>query len=455
MKHRTGFQGDFVGNPVSGFFQPFDSDSLEMVFESLSDAVAVLEFPGAMVLWANSKARQAGMAEGERLNLSQTPTTGFKRLAIGIGGRTRYFEAALFPCSKPVKSDPSSNFFLILSGRQRSRERDIVSRVTRYCFEDVIGESPAIKNCLRLCRKAAAGDLTVLLTGESGTGKELFAQSIHSGSSRRPGPFVAINCGAIPRDLIESELFGHERGAFTGAFAARPGRFELASVGTIFLDEIGEMPLAMQVRLLRVLQERELTRVGGQKPMKVDIRVVAATNRDLADLVSEGRFRQDLYFRLKVFHVVIPPLRERREDIADLARRFLDRISPSGGPAGFSEKFLKALGAYEWPGNVRELENVIEVEASLCEGKVISHFPDYLTLKSCAICVIPGLGSPESGPIPSEADPFGGTATLSDIERAAFERIFRQNGGRQSVVCATLGISRATFYRKIKELGLK
>lgn len=460
----------------------FDSVSMKGVLEALSEAVAVIDLTGGKVAWSNSMARRAGIFSGETLVLPRSMHSGFKRIAIGIGGRTRYFEASMVPCAPPVEDGTGTpgaqrtgeTCFLILSGRQRARERELVSRVTRYCFEDIIGQSPAIENCLRLCRKAAASDLTVLLAGESGTGKELFAQSIHSGSSRREGPFVAINCGAIPRDLIESELFGHERGAFTGAAATRPGRFELASGGTIFLDEIGEMPLSMQIRLLRVLQEREVVRVGGQKSLKVDIRVIAATNRDLVEMVADGRFRQDLFFRLKVLTVAVPPLRERLDDIGALARRFLDRISSRGGPTGFSGDFIKSLKAYDWPGNVRELENLVEVEASLCDGPMITHVPDYLRLRGFAVGqVTPDSGkgvSPESckgagGPVfgttencpPDFSSPPEGSppVKLSDLEREAFEKTWKLSHGRQAEVCRSLGISRATFYRKLKEYGLK
>jgi DNA-binding NtrC family response regulator len=241
-------------------------------------------------------------------------------------------------------------------------------------FDRIIGASKAMKDVFALLRRLVVSDVTVLVYGESGTGKELIAQAIHYNSARKDGPFVSINCAAIPENLLESELFGHERGAFTGAIAQKPGRFELANGGTIFLDEIGEMPAALQAKLLRVLQERVIERVGGTRPLSVDLRVVAATNRRLQQEVDEGRFREDLYFRLNVVPVMLPPLRDRLEDIELLAHHFVRVYNQKFQRhlKGFTQEAMELLKAYAWPGNVRELENSIQRAIILSSGESIS-----------------------------------------------------------------------------------
>src|ERR1700748_3015997 len=228
--------------------------------------------------------------------------------------------------------------------------------------DEIIGSSAALQKVLSLVSKVAPTDPTVLITGETGTGKELIARSIHRQSERSSRALVCVNCAAVPRDLIASELFGHEKGSFTGALQRRLGRFELAGGGTIFLDEVGELPLGTQIALLRVLQEREFDRVGGQHPIRVDVRVIAATNRDLTEAVATGTFRQDLFYRLNVFPLEVPPLRERQEDIALLVEYFIDRYARKAGKTfrRVSKRTLDRLQSYQWPGNVRELQNVIE-----------------------------------------------------------------------------------------------
>jgi transcriptional regulator with GAF, ATPase, and Fis domain len=235
-------------------------------------------------------------------------------------------------------------------------------------FDEIVGRSPKLAIVLDNVRRVAPTDATVLITGETGTGKELFARAIHSASGREAKPLIKVNCAALPAGLVESELFGHERGAFSGAIARRIGRFELAHGGTIFLDEIGELTLDVQTKLLRVLQEHEFDRVGGQKPIKVDVRVIAATNRDLEKCVREGTFRQDLYYRLNVFPIVLPPLRERREDIPLLVRFLMTRFRARLGKRldRVDEPSMQRMLNYAWPGNVRELENVLERAAILC-----------------------------------------------------------------------------------------
>src|SRR5260370_1150740 len=241
-------------------------------------------------------------------------------------------------------------------------------------FEDIVGTSPALKNVLSRISKVAPSDSTVLITGETGTGKELVARAIHRRSDRASRPFVSMNCAAIPRDLIASELFGHEKGAFTGATQQRLGRFELANGGTIFLDEVGELPAETQIALLRVLQEHEFERVGGSRRIRADVRVIAATNRDLQAAISAGSFRSDLFYRLNVFPIEIPSLRERREDIPLLVEYFIDRYARKAGKniKRVNKKTLELLQLYPWPGNIRELQNVIERSVILCESDIFS-----------------------------------------------------------------------------------
>ena len=250
--------------------------------------------------------------------------------------------------------------------------RDEVDRVSM--FEEIVGTSPALQAVLSRATKVAAADLTVLLTGETGTGKELVARAIHRRSNRSSRAFVSVNCAAIPRDLIASDLFGHEKGAFTGATQQRLGRFELANGGTLFLDEVGELPAETQIALLRVLQEHEFERVGGTRRIRADVRVIAATNRDLPAAINDGSFRSDLFYRLNVFPIDIPPLRERREDISLLVEYFIDRYARKAGKniTSVDKKTLRLLESYAWPGNIRELQNVIERSMILCESEVFS-----------------------------------------------------------------------------------
>ncbi len=249
-------------------------------------------------------------------------------------------------------------------------------------FDEIIGHSPVIKTLLTQVQRVAMTDVSVLIQGESGTGKELIARAIHSASPRKNNPLIKVNCAALPSGLVESELFGHEKGAFTGAIAKRIGRFELANGGTLFLDEIGEIPLEVQVKLLRVLQEREFERVGGQTPIKVDVRIIAATNRNLLHEVSEKNFREDLFYRLNVFPLTTPPLRERLDDIPQLVHFMIEKFAPKIGKKleGMSAKSMQRLKAYGWPGNIRELENVIERAIILADGSVLDVDPEQLSI---------------------------------------------------------------------------
>jgi len=298
-------------------------------------------------------------------------------------------------------------------------------------------QSAAMRKVLDLARRVAQVDTTVLITGESGVGKERVARVIHDESARTAGPFVAINCGAVPETLLESELFGHARGAFTGATQDRPGLFEAANHGTLLLDEIGEVTPAMQVKLLRVLQEREVRRVGENKGRPVDVRVLAATNRDLVEEIRAARFRQDLYYRLRVVELRVPPLRERRDDVLPLARTFLAATAERAGRKGLSLSSAAAhqLLRYDWPGNVRELENAVERATVLAAGDRIE--VDDLPDEVRAIAV-PTAGSP---------------CSLAEVERKHILAVLQASDGNRAKAAATLGIGAATLYRKLKEYG--
>jgi transcriptional regulator with GAF, ATPase, and Fis domain len=313
-----------------------------------------------------------------------------------------------------------------------------------WMFEEIVGTSPALKSVLLRISKVAQSDSTVLITGETGTGKELVARAIHRRSNRASRAFVSVNCAAIPRDLIASELFGHEKGAFTGANQLRLGKFELASGGTLFLDEVGELPTETQIALLRVLQEHEFERVGGSRPIRTDVRVIAATNRDLHAATSVGSFRRDLFYRLDVFPVEIPPLRERQEDVVLLVEYFIDRYARKAGKniRRVGKKTLQLLQSYPWPGNIRELQNVIERSVILCETDVFSIDESWLPL-----------------PLPATESerPFELHRRLEAQEKNMIEDALQGSGGRVSGptgAAAKLGIPRSTLESKIRSLKI-
>ncbi len=307
----------------------------------------------------------------------------------------------------------------------------------------LIGRGPALLKVIHMVNQIAPMKSTVLLSGESGVGKELVAEAIHHQSPRKGKPFVKLNCGALPEGLIESELFGHEKGAFTGAIQQRKGRFELADGGTFFLDEISEMPPATQVKFLRVLQEGEFERVGGSQTQRADVRIIAATNLDLEAAVTAGRFRKDLFYRLNVIHLTIPPLRERVEDISLLALHFMDRfcLENNRPTMGFSPAAMAALKSYSWPGNVRELQNVVERAVALCEGNMVdlTDLPDEIRRHSPADDQI--------------ILPVG--ASLEEIERLAILQTLKKTGWDKELTARLLGIGLATLYRRLKEMEVK
>jgi two-component system, NtrC family, nitrogen regulation response regulator GlnG len=347
--------------------------------------------------------------------------------------------------------------------REVARLRQIVEEP--FDLGGIVGGSPAMQQIFKAVGKVAGTDLTVLLRGESGTGKELIARAVHENSRRKGRPFVPVNCAAIPRELLESELFGHEKGAFTGAISARRGRFEQAEGGTIFLDEVGDMDLSLQTKLLRVLQERRIERLGGEGSIPVDVRIVAATNQDLESAVTRRAFREDLFYRLNVVSIHLPPLRDRREDIPALVTHFLtvfgqEQHTP---PKMVSPEAMELMLAFGWPGNVRELENVVKRASALATTSLIlpDHLPDTLR---------PSAGAQEAG---SRSDTFptewirGELARLqgrmdgrlhdhfvASLERPLLELILRRAGGNQVKAADLLGINRNTLRKRIKELGI-
>jgi transcriptional regulator with GAF, ATPase, and Fis domain len=326
--------------------------------------------------------------------------------------------------------------------RENLALRDEVDRVSM--FEEIVGTSPALQAALSLAIKVAATDSTVLITGETGTGKELVARAIHRGSDRSSRAFVSVNCAAIPRDLIASELFGHEKGAFTGATQQRLGRFELANGGTIFLDEVGELPVETQIALLRVLQEHEFERVGGTGRIPSDVRVIAATNRDLQAAISAGSFRNDLFYRLHVFPIEVPSLRERKEDIPLLVEYFIDRYARKAGKniRRVAKKTLELLQSYPWPGNIRELQNVIERSVILCDSETFSIDESWLPLQLSATESKPDIELPRR----LEAEEKN---IIEEALKASQGRVYGPEGA-----AAKLGIPRSTLESRIRSLKI-
>lgn len=313
--------------------------------------------------------------------------------------------------------------------------------------ERIVGRTPAMLDIYKTIGKVAKTDATILITGETGTGKELVAEVIHQNSLYRNGPLVKVACASLPETLLESELFGHEKGSFTSAYTQRKGRFELANKGTIFLDEIGEMTLGTQKKLLRVLQEREFERVGGSTPIKVDVRVVAATNKRLADEVSKGNFRDDLYYRLNVISIHMPPLRERKEDIPLLVEHFLNkhRFNPTSPPAKISEDALEVLMRHDWPGNVRELENTIERAVVLSQGAVITS--QHLLLSPMTEKKFVDIQQKVKSKVPMKD-------IIAEVEKQLILEALEQAQGNRSQAAKILGIYRRLLYAKLKEYDI-
>ena len=353
----------------------------------------------------------------------------------------------------------------VLEMRRQASELTRLEEQTRRRFElgvEIIGTTPAMQEIFKTIGRVAPTDATVLIQGESGTGKELIARAIHSHSPRWSAPFVALNCSAVPRDLLESELFGHERGAFTGASERRVGRFETAAGGTLFLDEIGDMPIELQVKLLRVLQEREFSRLGGTQVIKADVRIIAATNQSLERAVREQRFREDLFFRLKVVPIAVPPLRERRGDIPALIRHFLQKINAEMGTdiTGVAPDAEDILIRHPWPGNVRELENCLLRAAVLAPGRTLTAADLALSSEAAPPPLAGSLADTLRNAVanlvndPNRPGRDLHAAVVAAVERPLIELVLEQTGGNQLRAAELLGINRNTLRKKITALGI-
>lgn len=346
----------------------------------------------------------------------------------------------------------------------------IIKQTDKY---NIIGESQGIRGVFDIVGKAAAVDSTVMVFGESGTGKELIARALHENSARRDKPFMAVNCGAIPHELLESELFGYEKGAFTGATNTRIGRVELANGGTIFLDEIGDMPIALQVKILRVLAEREIDRLGGTKPVKIDVRFITATHRNLEEAIKEGKFREDLYYRLNIIPLVIPPLRDRKSDIPLLALHFLNKCSENQGkqPKTISDEAMQMLVNYSWPGNIRELGNFIERMVVLSVGSIINprDLPEKV-LGEVPRESLPPIEEPEYGQTPSEMlrnglqqsffmglpeDGMNLKSAVEEFEKGLILEALEKTNWVKNKAAGLLQLNRTTLVEKLKKMNIK
>ncbi|MDC0611144.1 sigma 54-interacting transcriptional regulator [Vibrio sp.] len=439
----------------------------QTILETLNEGVIVFDRQG-IIQNANRYARQIFSnfnligkhidrdLQPEDITLLESPACNDKEVVFNIPAHLS------ISCLISVIGAPNGN--KVISLKENQRIRDITRRVmgvgATYTFERIIGNSPRLKSIIDKAKKASLSDSTVLITGESGTGKELFAQALHNHSNRHAGPFIAVNCGAIPRDLVQSELFGYTDGAYTGSRkGGASGKFELADGGTLFLDEIGEMPLEAQTSLLRVLQEGEVMRIGAAKPIKIDVRIIAATNCNLIKAVDQSSFRRDLYYRLNVISLQIPPLRERAEDICDLVEFFasrlcnnLKKIRPT-----FSHQVQSLLRSYQWPGNVRELENTVERLINLNSGLEISQadLPDEIAFQSINNKVINPTGIETPIPEKNKATYESTPISLEGNEKQHIITLLKANNGNVRQTAEVLRVSRNCLYGKLKKWQIK
>jgi len=431
------------------------NDNYKRIFDSISDAIVVVDSRG-LIKDINSKAKKLLSTDvnnviernvEEVLGFSPVVLKGNKgtrgqEFVIDLKeGRSKYHIEKVIPilnnngvvdgCANIINKDK----------KQEYTNDDNITKNVKFTFKDIIGNSKEIKEVIEVARIAAENCYNVLITGKSGTGKELFAQAIHNASSRAKGPFIAINCGAIPGNLVESELFGYEGGAFTGAVRrGQAGKFELASGGTILLDEIGEMPKGLQIKLLRVVQEKQIMRIGGRKVIPVDVRIIAATNKDLVKEVEQDNFREDLYWRLNVIDIYIPPLIERKGDISLLFEHFLKKHSERQSIEYIiDKKTLNILQKYHWPGNVRELENVVQRILAFTESNVIlpEHLPKYITSNHSKLKI------------------FDKNQSLKSVEKEVIMNAVNRSNGNLTMTAKQLGFSRSTLYNKLKKYNIK
>ncbi len=450
------------------------NNRLNNIFLTVSDGVAVVDSRGA-ITQVNPVAEKILAKTAESINGSPIKDY-FERYApvremLATGKVFADLEAIIkagagvthcLASGKPIKDDQGNITGGVIFINPINKIKNLINRFSgahaTFTFEDIIGNGRFVRKAIELSSLAAGNDSNVLLSGESGTGKEMFAQAIHNKSTRRNGPFVAMNCGAIPRDLIGSELFGYVEGAFTGAYkGGRPGKFELASGGSLFLDEIGDMPLEQQVSLLRVLQDKTITRIGGDNAVVVDVRIICATNKNLQQEVARGNFRQDLYYRLNVITINLPPLREHREDIPLMFDVFIEKVCRKLG-VGIPQappEVIARLQQYDWPGNVRELQNMVERMVDITAGQAIGleHLPEeMLAANTGAIWQTETILGSKLAKISDERRKI--KDLLADKEREEIFTLLSKNNGNVSLVARDLGISRASLYRKLKKLDV-
>jgi two-component system response regulator AtoC len=373
-------------------------------------------------------------AKGQQPGIEVVIVTAYASIPTAI---TAMKEGAYDYIEKPFCPERAELLVKKLAEHQELVEENLSLRQKledHYRFENIITKSAKMQRVIEVIKVVAKSNATVLITGESGTGKELVARAIHSQSNRHSKPFIAVSCAALPESLLESELFGHEKGSFTGAYAQKKGKFEFAEGGTLFLDEIGEMSANIQVHLLRVLEEKEFTRVGGNEPIKVDVRVISATNKDLRKAIEKQEFREDLYYRLNVVNIELPPLRERKEDVPLLAQHFLNKLASENRKeiGGFSPEAIEFLLDYDWPGNVRELENAIERAVILAKDSLITI--DDLPQENLSL----GYSTASK-------------KSIKEVEKEHILNVLRKTGDNYSEAARILGISRMTLYNKAKE----
>ena len=367
-------------------------------------------------------------------------------LAIHVGSQNFHCIVSATPINSFEDNLMGMVVVLKKASVMRCLAQDMVGVTSHFTFSDIISKSPNMDHCIELAKLASEVDSRVFIEGESGTGKEMISQAIHNASTFRKGPFIAVNCGAIPYDLIESEMFGYEEGAFTGARrGGKPGKFELAEGGTLFLDEIGDMPLDTQVKILRVLQEKQVVRVGGKKPIPVNVRIVSATNKNLLKEIKSNRFREDLYYRLNVIKIMLPPLRNRREDIPLLIKNITEKVCcRTGVPTKkINNNVIEIMTSYDWPGNIRQLENLIESIVVLSKGKEISEddLPDYFWEKLSNENMV-------------TSSPFNKLITLEEMEEIAIRNTLKSVDGNITAAAKILGVTRRTIYLKNKKYGI-
>ena len=382
--------------------------------------------------------------------------------------RAGAFDFVVKPASPERLQTAVANALKVEASASAARRAGAAAPAAASAFGDLHSASPAMERVVRLARKAASSSIPILIEGESGVGKEVVARAIQRQSGRRDKPFVTVNCGAIPHNLVESILFGHEKGSFTGATDRHVGKFVEADGGTLFLDEVGDLPLDVQVKLLRAVQEGEVDPVGARATLRVDIRLISATHRDLARRVEEGLFREDLYYRLNVFPIRVPPLRERRGDIAMLVRHFIARAAPAQAPGqgqgrvtGIAPEALAMLCAYDWPGNIRQLENAVFRAVVLAEGDVLTQ-AEFPQIRAQVEGIDPGEPEPENAVLPAQDGPGtlralderGEMRALADVEGEMIRLAIERYNGQMSEVARRLGIGRSTLYRKLREMGI-